>query len=118
MARNTGRTVAWVTGGRDAKTVRKLYQKLKHLKHAIFYTDDWESFAKVIPKKRHIIGKQHTVTIERDNSNTRHYLSRMTRRTKVVSKSETMVNLSLKLLFALNQDHIFQYYQDVFLSIF
>ena len=70
--RRTGRTIAWVTGGRDAQTIRKLYQKLKHLKHAVFYTDDWEAFATILPKKRHVIGKTHTVSIERDNSNTRH----------------------------------------------
>ena len=39
--RGTGRTVAWVTGGRDAKTFRRLYDKVKHLKSCVFYTDDW-----------------------------------------------------------------------------
>jgi insertion element IS1 protein InsB len=51
----------------------------------------------VLPKQRHIIGKQHTVAIERDNSNTRHYSARMTRRTKVVSKKVEMVDISLRI---------------------
>jgi IS1 family transposase len=51
----------------------------------------------VLPKDRHIIGKAHTVAIEQDNSNTRHHLGRFTRRTKVVSKRDTMVDTSLKL---------------------
>ena len=38
--RKTGKTIAWVTGGRDIETVKRLYAKLEHLKNAIFYTDD------------------------------------------------------------------------------
>ena len=90
--RSTGQTIAWVTGGRDAATFRRLYDKVKHLTDCIFYTDDWEAFAKVLPKERHVIGKSGTAAIERDNSNTRHHLGRMTRRTKVVSKKEHMIH--------------------------
>lgn len=43
------------------------------------------------------MGKKHTVAIERNNSNTRYYLGRFNRKTKIVSRSEYMVNLSLKL---------------------
>lgn len=84
----------------------------------MFYTDNWDAFAQVLPKERHIMGKAHTHAIERDNSNTRHYLGRMTRRTKVVSKSEDMIHASLKLWCALTVPAIFAYYQTLFLSIF
>jgi len=87
-----GRTIAYVIGNSDASTFRRLYKKFEQLKDAVFYTDDWEAFKKVLPPERHIIGKRGTVTIERDNSNTRHHLGRMTRRTKVVSKKEELVN--------------------------
>jgi insertion element IS1 protein InsB len=116
--RRTGRTIAWVLGGRDATTFQRLYDKLKHLTECIFYTDDWDAFAKVLPKERHIIGKAHTHAIERDNSNTRHHLARMTRRTKVVSKSTDMLHASLKLWCALSIPAIFEAYQALFLSIF
>ena len=116
--RCTGRTIAWVLGGRDAATFRRLYNKLKHLTACIFYTDNWDAFAQVLPKERHIIGKAHTHAIERDNSNTRHHLARMTRRTKVVSKSTDMLHASLKLWCALNVPAIFEAYQALFLSIF
>ncbi|MGH8477393.1 MAG: hypothetical protein ACRER2_16790, partial [Methylococcales bacterium] len=66
----------------------------------------------------HIIGKAHTVAIERDNSNTRHHLGRMTRRTKVVSKKEAMIDASLKLWLVLSTPDIFQGYRKTFLSIF
>jgi insertion element IS1 protein InsB len=116
--RSTGRTVAWVIGGRDAATFQRLYDKVKHLTDCIFYTDDWDAFAKVLPAERHVIGKKHTVTVERDNSNTRHHLGRMTRRTKVVSKKEEMVDASMKLWNTLTDPEVFQVYQAIFLSIF
>jgi hypothetical protein len=34
--RATGRTVAWVLGGRDAATFQRLYDKVKHLKNYVF----------------------------------------------------------------------------------
>jgi len=99
--RKTGSTVAWVLGKRDEKTFARLYSKVSHLKNCIFYTDNWDAFIKVLPQERHVIGKEHTVAIERDNSNTRHHLGRFTRRTKVISKKVEMVDLSIKLWNAL-----------------
>jgi insertion element IS1 protein InsB len=110
--------VAWVLGGRDAATFRRLYDKIKHLKDCTFYTDDWNAFAKVLPPERHIIGKTHTVDIERDNSNTRHHLARFTRRTKVVSRKETMVDNTLKLWHALTLPEIFKHFQSIALYIY
>ncbi len=110
--------MAWVTGGRDAETFQRLYDKVKHLTDCIFYTDDWDAFAKILPPGRHVIGKAHTITIEQDNSNTRHHLGRMTRRTKVVSKKEFMVNATLKLWLALTTPTIFLQYQQQYLCTF
>jgi len=82
---------------------------VKHLKNCIFYTDDWDAFSEVLPQERHITGKEHTVCIERDNSNTRHHLGRFTRRTKVVSKVEHMVDLTLRIYHAVtNTDRFFE----------
>ena len=97
MDRATRHTIAWVVGGRDIATTKRLYEKIQHLKNCHFYTDDWDAFAAVLPEDRHTIGKEHTVTIERNNSNTRHRLARMTRKTKVVSHSESMIDLSMRL---------------------
>jgi IS1 family transposase len=95
-----------------------LYNKLKHLRDCIFYTDDWDAFAKVLPKDRHIIGKAGTVTIERDNSNTRHNLGRFTRKTKVVSKSKTMVDLTIRLWHNMRIAETFERFQAIALSIY
>jgi insertion element IS1 protein InsB len=116
--RGTGRTIVWVLGDRDAATFQRLYDQVKPLTDCVFYAENWDAFAQVLPKERHIIGKAHTHAIERDHSNTRHYLARMTPRTKVVSKSEDMIHASLKLWCALTVPAIFAYYQALFLSIF
>ncbi|MDR2719919.1 MAG: hypothetical protein LBC03_03845, partial [Nitrososphaerota archaeon] len=103
---------------RDTATFKKLYDKVKHLTNCIFYTDDWDAFAKVLPKERHIIGKKHTTAIEQDNSNTRHHLGRFTRRTKVVSKCDTMVDTSIKLWTNLTTPEVFTKIQTTALSIY
>jgi hypothetical protein len=65
-----------------------------------------------------VIGKAGTITIEQDHSNTRHHLGRMTRRTKVVSKTEEMVYAAIKLWCALTQPITFAAFQQSALSIF
>ena len=56
-------------GGLDTATFRRLYKKVSKITgNCIFYTDNWDTFAKVLPQDRHIIGKSHTSAIERDNS--------------------------------------------------
>jgi insertion element IS1 protein InsB len=94
VERRTGRTMAWVLGGRDAATFPRLYDQFKHVTTGLLYTDDREALAQVLPKERQVIGKAHTHVIERDHSHTRHHLAQMTRRTKVVSKSQDMVHAS------------------------
>jgi insertion element IS1 protein InsB len=116
--RRTGRTIAWVTGNRDAKTFKRLFDKFKHLTNCKFYTDNWDAFSKVIPIERHVIGKAHTITIEQDNSCTRHDMGRFTRKSKVVSQCELMVNLTLRLWHAVTVGGLFGVLQNVFLSIF
>jgi IS1 family transposase len=95
-----------------------LYDKVKHLKSCTFYTDHWDAFAEVLPADRHIIGKSGTFTIEQDNSNTRHHLGRFTRRTKVVSKSPEMVDLTIRLWCALTTPEVFAVWQEKFAYIY
>jgi len=99
--------VAWVLGGRDTATFRRLYDKVKHLKNCTFYTDEWDAFAEVLPPERHVIGKAHTINVEHDNSNTRHHLGRFTRRTKVVSQEQNMIDLTLRIWHAVTTTDLF-----------
>ena len=118
LDRGTRKTVAWVLGARDSSTFAKLYDKVKHLEKCVFYTDRWNAFAEILPAERHVAGKTHTVMIERDNSNTRHHLGRFTRRTKVVSKKDFMVDYSIRIWRALQILEIFAKFQTDFSSIF
>jgi insertion element IS1 protein InsB len=110
--------VAWVLGRRDSATFRRLYDKVKHLKNCIFYTDKWNAFSEILPPELHIVGKKHTVCIERDNSNTRHHLGRFTWRTKVVSKMDHMVDLSLRIWHAVTTTDLLFKLQEKALSIY
>jgi len=110
--------IAWVLGKRDQTTFKRLYAKVKHLKSCTFYTDNWDAFAKVLPKTRHIIGKAHTHITESNNSNTRHHLGRFTRKTKIVSQSVDAVDFSLKLWNALTIPETFDRFQKIALSIY
>ena len=94
-----------------------MYEKLKkYVKH--YYTDDWEVYREVIPAEKLTQSKKYTIGIEQNNSNVRHYLGRMTRRTKVVSKSVEMVHISLLITCWLNEYDGYKFFQNIFLSIF
>jgi insertion element IS1 protein InsB len=116
--RRTRKTVGWMPGGRGSGTFRRLYNKVGHLKNCTFYTDKRDTFAEVLPTERHIVGKAHTVEIERDNSNTRHHLGRFTRRTKVVSQKEFMVDLILRIRHAVTTTDLFFSLRETALYIF
>jgi insertion element IS1 protein InsB len=116
--RRTRRTVAWVLGNRDTATFQRLYDKVKHLEQCVFYTDAWDAFAAVLPPERHIVGKVHTVSIERDNSNTRHHLARFTRRTKVVSKLAHMVDITLRIWSTVTATGLFDDLHRLMMSVY
>lgn len=50
-------------------------------------------------QKKHIQTKAETYTVESYNSRVRHYLARFKRKTKCYTKTEHMIEKSLKLLF-------------------
>ncbi|MDR1333362.1 MAG: hypothetical protein LBJ69_03090 [Holosporales bacterium] len=64
-----------------------------------FVTDDYEAYHQLIPEYQLFTGKDLTYPIEQDNSNTRHYIGRFRRRSKIASRSIEMVELSLLLLY-------------------
>ena len=83
-----------------------------------FVTDDWEGYHRVIPPEQLFTGKDLTFPIEQDNSNVRHCLARFRRRTKVVSRCLTMVDLSLRLLHHLQHPAAFVSYTKQIKGIF
>lgn len=83
-----------------------------------YFTDNWEVYNEVIPAEKLTQGKKYTIGIEQNNSNVRHYLGRMTRKTKVVTKSIEMLNISLLIACNFNEYDGYRIYQKIFLSIF
>ncbi|MDR1347178.1 MAG: hypothetical protein LBJ63_01930 [Prevotellaceae bacterium] len=83
-----------------------------------YYTDNWDVYREIIPNDKLIQSKKYTIGIEQNNSNVRHYLGKMTRRSKVVTKSVEMLNILLLIACNLNQYNGYQSYQKIFLSIF
>ena len=110
--------MVWLVVGRDAATVRRLYCQLAHLNDCLFYTNDGDALAKVWPPERQLIGKKYTIAIEADNTNTGHHLGRMSRRRKIVSQSEEMIGLTIRLWHGLATAEIFTEYQRKFISIY
>ncbi|MGI4802918.1 MAG: IS1 family transposase [Janthinobacterium lividum] len=104
-------------GGRDDATCRRLLDKVG-VSGRTFVTDDWEGYHRVIPEVPLFTGKDLKFPIERDNSNIRHCLARFRRRTKVVSRCCTMVDLSLRLLHHPQQPAAFASYTRKLAIIF
>ena len=77
----------------------KLWEKIKELDVSIFYSDHWKSYKEFVPAEKLVQTKAETYTAESYNSRIRHYLARFKRKTKCYSKSQTMMEISLKLLF-------------------
>jgi IS1 family transposase len=65
-ARNK-KLVGFQLGTRETKYFEKLSQKIAHIDAEIYATDGWESYDLIDPAK-HVIGKAHTFTVERDQS--------------------------------------------------
>ncbi len=72
----------------------------------------------LLPEAQLFTGKDLTFPIKQDNSNVRHCLARFRRRTKVVSKCRTMVDLSLRLLHHLQNPTSFASYAKQLAAIF
>ena len=71
----------------------------------------------MIPPGQHVVDKAGTQLLEIDNANTRHRVARFTRRTKVVSRSEKMIDLTMRLWAYFEQEQNFAEYQKMFLYI-
>jgi IS1 family transposase len=117
VERSRNQTVGRCVGGRSAKTFGEFFQKFERL-DAKFYSDEWESYSKVMPADKLLTGKNYTVGIERSNSNVRRFTGRFARRTKVVSKSAEMVLATLEICWYINENNGFDEYLSVFASIF
>ncbi len=95
--RATKQIAAYVLGRRTDRSCQQLVAKLAGCRVAQFYTDDWQSYTKLLPAARHINSKAETLNIELHNLNFRTHLKRLHRRTICFSKSDEMHAAVIKL---------------------
>ena len=93
-----GKVLGFACGRRTIKTVKVLWQLIKHLPTMGDDTDTLKSYENFIPHAKHCAGKTFTTQIESLNCRLRHYLVRPHRKTLCYIKSKTMWEVSLKLL--------------------
>jgi len=74
-----------------------MINRLKRLNVAVYFSDNWESYAELIPPDLLIQTKKETHGIERNNFLQRHWFGRFRRKTCIVSRSKEMVDLTMGL---------------------
>ena len=74
-----------------------MLDRLRSLNVSVFFADNWDSYAALIPAELLIQTKRETHGIERNNSTQRHWFGRFRRRTCIVSRSKFMVDLTMSL---------------------
>jgi len=95
--RKLKRVTAFVNGRRTDHNCASLLKKLAGRRVQRFHTDKWASYRKLLPEKKHAVGKGGTRNIERHNLNFRTHIKRLQRRTICFSKSMEMHDAVIKL---------------------
>ena len=67
----------------------------KRFNPAFYATDDFGPYHQILPQEKHTVGKDLTYTTEQHNSDTRHWMARFRRKSKVVTHSAKMAYLSV-----------------------
>jgi len=84
-------------GSRDAETGRRLWADIERPGIEAVMTDYWQPYEHFVPASLHTQSKAETYTAEGYNSLLRHSLARLKRKTKCYSKSQGMLECSVKL---------------------
>jgi len=74
-----------------------MLDRLKQLKVKVFFADNWEAYAELIPPELLVQTKAETQGVERNNFRQRHWCGRVCRKTCIVSKSLRMIDLTVSL---------------------
>lgn len=62
---------------------------------AFYATDDFGTYHQILPRHKHAVGKDLTYTTEQHNSDTRHWMARFRRKSKVVTHNPEMARLAV-----------------------
>jgi len=93
----SGTVLAYIFGRRQDTVFLQLKELLEPFGITRFYTDGWGAYERHIVSQQHVIGKQHTQTIESKHINLRTRIKRLVRRTICFSKTECMHDLVIGL---------------------
>lgn len=92
----TGKLPGFQVGRRSITILIPFYKRLEPKFSPRFYTTDYYPvYEKVIPVQRHRQGKAYMLRVEQHNSNTRNWLARFRRRSKLITRNPAMIGLSL-----------------------
>lgn len=98
MNAEDGQLLDWQVGGRGAKDFQPLFSRLEaRYRPGLYCSDAYRVYGKCVPAGRLAQSKAVTTRSESDNANCRHYFGRLRRRTRIVSRSADMVDLTLRL---------------------
>ncbi|WP_210523126.1 MULTISPECIES: IS1 family transposase [Pantoea] len=100
----TGGVLAYTFGPRTDETCRELLALLTPFNIGMITSDDWGSYAREVPKDKHLTGKIFTQRTERNNLTLRTRIKRLARRTICFSRS---VELHEKVIGAFIEKHMF-----------
>jgi insertion element IS1 protein InsB len=82
----TGKILAYVLGDRKDTAFLKLKKLLEPFGITRFYTDDWGAYERHIEPEKHIVGKENTQKIERNNLTFRTRIKRLSKLQKVFAQ--------------------------------
>jgi len=74
-----------------------MLDRLTRVDVAVYFADHWEAYAELIPPELLVQTKRETHGVERNNFRQRHWFGRFRRKTCIVSRSKTMVDLTVGL---------------------
>src|SRR5471030_3118692 len=100
----TGGVVAYTFGPRTDETCRELLTLLAPFSIGMITSDNWGSYARAVPKDKHLTGKIFTQRIERNNLTLRTRIKRLTRKTICFSRS---IELHEKVIGAFIEKYMF-----------
>ena len=89
------KSLGYQLGSRFDATLTKFIKKIDD-GSCCFVMDDWPGFSRILPAKRHFIGKGLTFPIESTNSDLRHRIARFYRRSKVTTRAVDMIDTTIK----------------------
>jgi insertion element IS1 protein InsB len=93
----SGTVLAYVFGQRQDEVLLQLQALLEPFGIRRFYTDGWGAYERHLASEQHVVGKQHTQTIESKHIKLRTRIKRLVRRTICFSKTTTMHDLVIGL---------------------